>query len=307
MNCLAITIISLRFYIFAFTLFSFMLTISELYIYPIKSLPGISLLEAQVTKTGFEHDRRWMLVDQNNLFISQREAPQLTQLLVSMVEDGLKVSHKTENDFVHIPFHKPNSQDSEAHRVRVTIWDDTCDAVLVSEEADQWFCEKLGIKCRLVYMPDDTRRTVDQEYAPGDGITSFADGYPFLLIGQASLDELNSHLYESLPMDRFRPNIVFAGGKPFEEDLMGDFMIGDTNFLGVKLCARCIMTTINQQDASRGKEPLKTLASYRKKNNKILFGQNLVQKGEGFIKVGEELRIMRYHDDERFIVNVPVE
>jgi uncharacterized protein YcbX len=283
-----------------------MLHVSELYIYPIKSLPGIAVTQAQVTKTGFEHDRRWMLVDENNLFISQREAPHMTQLLVAIENDGLKITHKINGASFLVPFFLPPSG-GQGGRTAVVVWDDTCEAEFVSDEADEWFSKMLGFKCRLVYMPDDTKRIVDQRYAPGDAITSFSDAYPFLIIGHASLDDLNSRLADPLPMDRFRPNIVFTGGRPFEEDLIGNFTIGNINFQGVKLCARCPITTINQQDASRGKEPLKTLASYRRKDNKVLFGQNLIHHGDGIIKVGDDLKILSYNDDERFMVNIPVE
>ncbi|WP_295667552.1 MOSC N-terminal beta barrel domain-containing protein [uncultured Mucilaginibacter sp.] len=283
-----------------------MLQISELYIYPIKSLPGIKVNSVLVTPTGFEYDRRWMLVDENNLFISQREAPQMTQLLVSLETNGLKVTNKINGEFLILPFTASPSKGRKA-RTHVVVWDDTCYAEFVSDEADIWFSSMLGFKCRLVYMPDDARRMVDQTYAPGDVITSFSDGYPFLLIGQASLDDLNSRLAVPLPMDRFRPNIVFATGEPYEEDLLGNFTIGSISFKGVKLCARCPIPTINQQDGTRGKEPLKTLASYRQKNNKVLFGQNLIHYGEGAIKVGDKLKVLSYNNDERFIVNIPAE
>jgi len=281
-----------------------MLHVSELYIYPIKSLPGIAVKQARTTKTGFEHDRRWMLVDENNLFISQREAPQMTQLLVAIEKDGLTITHKTTKESFPIPFSKPTS---DGLAVSVTIWDNTCDAEYVSDEADAWFSKMLEIKCRLVYMPDDTRRIVDQRYAPADAITSFADAYPFLIIGQASLDELNTRLAEPLPMNRFRPNIVFAGGLPFEEDTLKDFTIAGIKFSGVKLCARCPITTINQDNGIRGKEPLKMLASYRRKDNKVLFGQNLVHDGEGIISVGDSLEILSFNDDGRFVVNIQAE
>lgn len=273
-----------------------MLQISELFIYPIKSMAGISVNEARVTATGFEHDRRWMLVDENNCFISQREVPQMALIKVEAGDEGLKVSNSGSDFF--IPFYDGDSRGG----VTVTIWDDTCNADYVSPEADQWFSNVLGIKCRLVYMPDDSNRLVDQRYAPGNLVTSFSDGYPFLIIGQASLDELNSRLAVPVPMDRFRPNIVFTGGNPFEEDTMASFTVGDINFYGVKLCARCIMTTINQNDASKGKEPLKTLASYRQKNNKILFGQNLVHEGNGIIAVRDVMTVLKLNHEDRFII-----
>jgi uncharacterized protein YcbX len=273
------------------------LKISELYIYPIKSLAGIAVREASLTATGFRHDRRWMLVDVNNRFISQREAPQLALMQVDIENEALRVMHKIKGDSIAIPFKSAGSE------VAVTIWDDTCTGEYVSKEIDKWFTAILGISCRLVYMPDTSKRLVDQRYAPGNAITSFSDAYPFLIIGQASLDDLNSRLDEALPMNRFRPNIVFTGGKPYEEDLIGHFKIGDINFYGVKLCDRCVMTTINQNSLAKTKEPLKTLAEYRQKNNKILFGQNLVHDGDGVIAVGDRLQIISINHEERFIIN----
>src|ERR1700743_3821199 len=135
-------------------------------------------------------------------------------------------------------------------------------------------------------MPDATQRQTDLNYTDAGHYTSFADGYPFLLIGEASLEELNSRLDHPLPMNRFRPNIVFTGGAPFEEDEMTHFSIGDVQFQGVKLCARCVMTTINQDTAEKGKEPLRTLARYRANGHKILFGQNLIHPGLGQIAGG---------------------
>ncbi|MDF2432255.1 MAG: uncharacterized protein JWP44_1886 [Mucilaginibacter sp.] len=275
-----------------------MLKVSQLFVYPIKSLPGIAVNEASVTEKGFEHDRRWMLVDANNRFISQREAPQMTQLLVSIEDIGLRITHRTNDKSITIPFGSIS-----LGRGKFTVWDDTCTGEYVSDEADKWFTNVLGLNCRLVYMPDDnSKRKVDPNYAPENTVTSFSDAYPFLIIGQSSLDDLNSRLPEPLPIDRFRPNIVFTGGEPFEEDLMESFSIAGINFYGVKLCARCVIITINQNSGSKGKEPIKTLASYRSKNNKIYFGQNLVHEGNGKITVGDELHVKSLHKEERFII-----
>lgn len=275
-----------------------MLKISELYIYPIKSLAGIAVNKARITEKGFEHDRRWLLVDKDNRFLTQREYPQMALLQQSIETNNLIITHKINKQAIKIPINTAMS----ANRVTVTIWDDTCIAEFVSDEADRWFTEMLGLKCRLVYMPDDTKRIVDQRYAPENSITSFSDAYPFLIIGQASLDDLNSRLVESLPMNRFRPNIVFTGGEPFEEDQYGHFTIGGINFYGVKLCARCIVTTIDQETAKKGKEPLKTLTSYRFKNNKILFGQNLIHEGLGEVAIGDEIIVIKENMEDRFIV-----
>ena len=274
-----------------------MLRVSQLYIYPIKSLGGIALDKVQVTDRGFQYDRRWMLVDHQNLFISQREVHQMALLKPALTVEGIKVTHSVKQSSHTIPFGVVKNEFAE-----VTIWDDTCTGQFVSDEADEWFSSMLEIPCRLVYMPDDTHRITDQRYTSTDSITSFSDAYPFLLIGQSSLDDLNSKLSENLPMNRFRPNIVFTGGQPHEEDMMHTFIIGDITFHGVKLCARCVMTTIDQENGLSGKEPLKTLARYRSKNKKIMFGQNLSHEGLGEIKVGDELLVTKLNYEDRFLV-----
>jgi len=276
-----------------------MLRVSQLYIYPIKSLGGIALNKAQVTDRGFQYDRRWMLVDHDNLFISQREVHQMAFLKPSLTDEGIKVTHSVKQSSYTIPFNQTKNEFAE-----VTIWDDTCTGQFVSDQADQWFSSMLGIPCRLVYMPDETRRITDQRYTSSDSITSFSDAYPFLLIGQSSLDDLNNKLAETLPMNRFRPNIVFTGGEPYQEDSMHTFTIGNITFHGVKLCARCVMTTIDQENGISGKEPLKTLARYRSKNKKIMFGQNLAHEGLGEIKIGDELKVTKLNYKERFLVGV---
>ncbi|MFI5160926.1 MAG: MOSC domain-containing protein [Sphingobacteriales bacterium] len=274
-----------------------MLQVSELYIYPIKSMGGIPVKNVHVTDRGFEYDRRWMLVDENNLFISQREVPEMALIKITVEEYGLKVTYLPLSSSLLVPF-KPQTDEF----AEMFIWDDTCTGQFVSAQADQWFSEMLAVNCRLVYMPDNSHRITDQRYTPENSITSFSDAYPFLIIGQSSLDDLNSRLAEALPMNRFRPNIVFTGGKPFAEDLMHSFTIGEMQFYGVKLCARCIMPTIDQETIKQGKEPLKTLARYRFKNNKIMFGQNLVHEGTGEIAVGDELCVLKLNDEERFLM-----
>ena len=145
----------------------------------------------------------------------------------------------------------------------------------------------LGLSCHLVYMPDSSLRLVDKDYAQNGEVTSFSDGFPTLIIGQASLDDLNQRLLMQIPMDRFRPNIVFKGGRAFEEDEMHSFTINGIQFAGVKPCARCVITTIDQVTGEKGKEPLQALSGYRQVNNKVLFGINLLHEGEDIIHVGD--------------------
>jgi uncharacterized protein YcbX len=280
-----------------------MLRVSQLNIYPIKSLGGISLDRVRVTDRGLYLDRRWMLVDEGGIFMTQREFPKMALIRPALAGDRLLLTSALHSDPLHIPVPAPaqtaaTNAPASSHEPTLTpahgtltvrVWDDICEAQYVDPAADVWLTAALGVTCRLVYMPDSSQRTVDPKYVPEGGITSFADGYPFLLIGQASLDELNGRLEQPIPMDRFRPNIVFTGGKPFEEDQLPPFSIGGIQFKAVKPCARCVMTTIDQQTAHKGKEPLKTLANYRTVGKKILFGQNLMHEGLGELAVGDEL------------------
>ena len=266
------------------------LRISEILIYPIKSLGAVTLTSAKIEKRGLEHDRRWMLVDENNIFLSQRKCKEMALLKVRLHENGLEISHQfLKHLLLHIPFDaKP------LELIKVQIWEDTCDAHTISDDINHWFSTVLGVNCKLVYMPDDSNRQVDIRYAEEGDLTSFADGFPILIIGQAALDKLNTKLVNPVEMNRFRPNIVFTGGQPNEEDEWKIFKIGDTTFYGVKPCARCMMTTINQQNAEQGEEPLKTLASYRKKDNKILFGQNVIAESAGKqILVGDIIEVLK--------------
>ncbi|MEO3407000.1 MOSC N-terminal beta barrel domain-containing protein [Mucilaginibacter sp. CAU 1740] len=273
-----------------------MLQLSQLFIYPIKSLGGISVQSAEVTSRGFKHDRRLMLVNEYGHFMTQREFAKMALLKTIIEGNGIRVSNQNGNS-VLIPF---DIDKQPLHQF--AVWDDTCMGQYINDAIDEWFTQTLDIKCRLVYMPDDSEREVDQRYAKPGMITSFADAYPFLLIGQSSLDDLNKRMALPLPMDRFRPNIVFTGGEAYSEDLMNQVEISGITFYGAKLCARCVLTTIDQQTAAKAKEPLKTLASYRMKNNKIMFGQNLVHENTGTISVGDELKVLSTHTEERFII-----
>ena len=237
-----------------------------------------------------------MLVNEQNRFITQRICPQMALLKVTIEDNGLLVTHRTQGS-VTIPFEQYISPKQE-----VVIWDDICTGAFVSHELDAWFSDVLDIKCRLIYMPEDTHRQVDLLYAPEGKITSFADGYPFLLIGQASLDDLNSRITEPLPMNRFRPNIVFTGGQAFQEDLINHLQIAGIDFYGAKLCARCVLTTIDQKTAIKEKEPLKTLATYRLRNKKIMFGQNLIHQGTGILTIGDTIDVLSTHTEERFMM-----
>jgi uncharacterized protein YcbX len=274
---------------FANTVILGMLSISHLYVYPIKSLGGIELNAARLTDRGIEHDRRWMLVDENNRFLTQREFSKLAMFRTAIHANELTVYEKgNEADKISVNLYPTGSE-----LTKVQIWDDVCDAIEISGKANEWFSKKLNMSCKLIYMPDASIRKVDMDYALNNEITGFSDAYPLLMIGQASLDDLNSRLEMPVPMNRFRPNIVFTGGTAFEEDTMKHFQINGIDFYAVKPCARCVVTTTDQETGVTAKEPLKTLASYRTGNNKVYFGQNILYKNQGTIKVGDELKVVQ--------------
>lgn len=265
-----------------------MLQISHLFIYPIKSLGGIAMPSVNLTDRGLEYDRRFMLVDQQNQFLTQRTFPRMALLRTAIGNNKLVVFEKDQDDDQLILDISPVI----GEKIKVDIWEDQCEAYHIDSSADLWFSKKLQRNVKLVYMPDSSRRPVDKTYARQDDITSFSDGYPVLLVGQSSLDDLNSRLEEKVPMNRFRPNIVFTGGYPYQEDEMKHFKINNLDFYGVKTCGRCMIPTINQDTGVAAQEPIRTLSSYRTFNNKVNFGQNILHADRGLIHVGDELHLV---------------
>ncbi|MDE3213444.1 MAG: MOSC domain-containing protein [Bacteroidota bacterium] len=273
-----------------------MLQISDLFIYPVKSLGGISVEKAEISSMGLLHDRRWMLVDRSNRFLTQREIPAMCLLQVDLLDDGLRVHHRHHPEkWIQVAY-VPEGQTLQ----EVKLFEDYCQALPVSKRADRWFTEMLGVTCQLMYIPEDSVRKVDPDYAPVGTRTGFADAFPFLLIGRSSMDDLNHRLTEKMSILRFRPNIVFEGGDPFLEDRMDHLQINEVNFFAVKPCARCTVPTINPENASRTDEPIKTLSDYRKKNHKVYFGQNMISEGNGRIHVGNPLKIVKYKNPIAF-------
>jgi uncharacterized protein len=265
------------------------IALSRLYIYPVKSLKGIALDEARVERRGLRYDRRWMLVDEADTYITQRDHPRMATVSLRLEAEGLRASAEGMEDLLipYVPL--------EPEPRTVTVWSSVCPALGVSAQIDEWFSRFLQAPCRLVYMPDETRRAVNPLFAVKQDIVSFADGYPFMLFGEASLDELNGRLNGTpLPVNRFRPNFVLTGTPAFAEDEWKEIQIGAARFYLVKPCERCQITTINQETGVRaGKEPLKELATYRAFDQKILFGQYLIAEAEGArLRIGDKVRIV---------------
>ncbi len=259
--------------------------LQDIYIYPIKSLGGIRLTTAKVEVRGLQYDRRWMLVDESGMFLSQRTIHRMALLQVSIEVDGLRVFLKEDHSVnCLVPF----EPQLEVYK-EVTIWEDTVTGQLVSVQVDAWFSKVLDMPCHLVYMPAETARRLKPKYSVNDETVSFADGMPYMVIGQASLDDLNARLDKPAPMDRFRPNFVFSGGGAFAEDEWQVVKIGAVEFKVTKPCARCVMTTVDQATAQTSKEPLKTLATYRTVNNNVMFGQNMIALNLGEVHVGDQI------------------
>lgn len=259
--------------------------LTEIWIYPVKSLGGVRLKKAGVLPKGLQYDRRYMLVDENNRFITQRVFPQLALFKLSLGENVFTVTHG--NDVIDLPV----STESGNEFTSVTIWNDVVQGVELGEKFNQWFSDRAELKCKLVFFPEENERLVDKDFAQNNEQVGFADGYPFLIIGQSSLDELNSKLEVPVPMNRFRPNFVFEGGKPFAEDNWRDIKIGANGFTGLKLCARCVLTTVNQETGEMGMEPLATLSRFRKVGSKVNFGQNLVARNHLKVSEGDVIEI----------------
>jgi uncharacterized protein len=257
--------------------------ISGLYHYPIKSCQGIALERAEVDARGIVGDRRLMLVDPAGRFLTQREHPRMA-LIAARVDGPLLSVSAPDMPALEI------DRMADGPRRPVSIWRDTCQAIDLGAEAAGWLSEFLNTPCQLVRIAEDEVRVVDQAYAPrpADQV-GFADGFPFLVIAQASLDDLNARLETPLPMDRFRPNIVVAGCAPYAEDGWAEIRIGAITLALVKACARCAITTTDQRTAERGKEPLRTLATYRAVGGKVMFGQNAIHDRAGTIRIGDEV------------------
>jgi uncharacterized protein YcbX len=261
------------------------LRLSSLHVYPVKSCGGLSPTEWEVDDFGLRYDRRWMVVTLDGDFVTQREQPRLALVRPVLTPEAL-VLHAPGMPELTVPL-VPLARE----RVRVQVWDDITQGAPAGPDAAQWLSRFIGQPVRLVWMPNDVVRITDPAYAVGHRV-SFADGFGFLLISEASLVELNRRLETPLPMNRFRPNLVVSGAEPFAEDGWRELRLGALELTVVKPCARCVTTTTDQETAERGVEPLRTLATFRKRNGKVMFGQNLVHRGRGRLAVGTPVHVV---------------
>jgi uncharacterized protein len=257
------------------------LRLTGLTIYPIKSARGIPLEESEVDKFGLRHDRRWMVVNPSGEFLSQRTHPRLALIAPEIDGETLRIT-APEMPALQLPLYPKDIVKS-----RVAVWRDICPATWLGENAAGWFSEFLDCACSLVHMSDSVIRPADPGFAPPGTRVSFADGFPFLLISEESLADLNRRLAQPLPMNRFRPNLVVTGAHPYAEDDWHRIEVSGIPMRVVKPCGRCVVTTTDQATGERGKEPLRTLATYRKQGGEVMFGQNVLHERPGRLRIGD--------------------
>jgi len=264
-------------------------SVSSLHVYPIKRCRGLDLKSVRFDRLGPLYDRRFMLVGDDGRFLTQRELPKLALIDVRLGPMALQVSAP------RMPPLKVAMSQRDAKRIEVQVWSHRGPAEDAGYNAAEWFSQFLEHSCRLVRMPEDATRAVDPKYTPDTdepAQVGFADGFPALLISESSLEDLDSRLERKLPMNRFRPIIVVKETEPYAEDAWKRIRIGEIELDVVKPCSRCTTTTVDQITAQRGTEPLVTLATYRKRENEVFFGQNCVHRGPGSIRVGDEVQVL---------------
>lgn len=251
--------------------------VSELYIYPIKSCKGIKIQSIEVNDFGFKYDRQWVVVDRNNCFITQRQFPKM-----ALIETEIKNSSLT----VKIPSNSKlsiNLETNENKELNIKVWNDWCKGFGEKEEINNALSDFLGIDSKLVRLSKNNKRITKS----GESKIAFQDGYPFLIISEASLQDLNKLLKKPLPMNRFRPNIVLSDCNAYDEDNLENIKINDVNLIGIKECERCTITTVNQLTGqTEGKEPLATLATFRRTDKGVKFGKNFSHLSTGRISTG---------------------
>ncbi|QSE98891.1 MOSC domain-containing protein [Fulvivirga lutea] len=265
--------------------------LSRIIIYPIKSLGGIELQSSLVTERGLKYDRRFMLVDDNNKFLTIRQHKEFLFFTVELTDDGFVVKNKESDESINVPF-----DITEGQKVPVRIWDDSVDGIVAADSINKWFSSQLKMSCRLVYLPDESPRRVQPDWVKQENHVSLADAYPYLIVGESSVSDLNNKIEEDITYQRFRPNLIFSGGQPYDEFLWKEIIIGETTFQCIKPCTRCIVTTMNPETAEIGKEPLKTLFK-QKINDKMVFGENSVLLSGQEVRVGDDISVTSKKQD----------
>jgi uncharacterized protein YcbX len=264
------------------------LSVQDIRIYPVKALRGHALPVSGVETSGLDHDRRWMVVKPDGLFLTQRELPAMACISAHTTGDELTLMADAADGLrVKVP-------GPQAERRQVQVWADAVPALDAGPAAADWLSARLGLPCGLVYLDDPRARPVDPDYGTPEDRALFSDGFPVLLTNTASLAALNAALPKPIDMTRFRPNIVMTGGAPWAEDRWRRIRIGGIVFRVAKPCARCVVTTVDQMTGERPdkSEPLRTLGRIRRTAGGVMFGQNLIPDGPGRIAVGDAIEIL---------------
>jgi uncharacterized protein YcbX len=263
--------------------------VTRISIYPVKATREIPLTTVEVRRRGLAGDRRWMVVDKAGDFLQQRVVPKLALVATLLQSDGSLILDAPAMSRLHVSV--PNG----SARIPVTVWGDKVVAADVGPQAAEWLSKYLERECRLVYMDRDAERPVAEAYGQAGDVVSFADAVPLLLATEVSLADLNQRIGRSLPMSRFRPNVTIDGVEAWEEDDWKQLRIGDVEFEVTHRCARCVVTAIDQESGVKDEsgEPLKTLATFRRDSDGIYFGQNMVPRSLGTIRVGDSVTVVR--------------
>jgi len=264
------------------------MVVQNLWIYPLKSARGIALREMTLDSRGPAGDRRWMLINESSVMLSQRDLPRMALIAVENGAGEL-ICNASGMSPLHVPIPSPG----DGRRLTARLFDNDVEVQLAADSAHAWFTQFLGAACRLVYQPDDAFRQVNRVYAAKGVGVSLADGFPLLLIGQGSLDELNRRLEHPVEMRRFRPNLVVEGAEPFAEDTWRTIRAGEVEFSLVKPCARCSIPTVDPETGEFGREPMRTLATYRRRGHDVFFGWNIVAAAPGTLRVGDPVVVLQ--------------
>ena len=270
------------------------LVVDSLHVYPLKGAAGFSPQSWPVDERGLRHDRRFMVVDADGVFISQRTNPRMALIRGEIAGDGLRIS--TAGGMIDVPFPLTN-----APTLRATVWDDCFDVRIADPNASRMLSEVLHAPAQLVWMPDDCERLTSIKRGEPRRHVSFADAAPLLLTTTAALEELNTRLQRSgssaIPMDRFRPNVVVRGAEAGADDHWRTLRIGNAAFRISNACKRCKVITIDQSTGEfAGNDPLATLATYRADGPSVTFGQHLMAEASGSIRVGDAVAIDARHE-----------
>lgn len=267
------------------------LIVSQLSIYPIKSAAEVTLDAMQLNVMGPECDRRWMVIDKNNTFVTQRKDPRICLIRVTLVSDGLRLSVDGLSDCI---VSTPASGDLYTS----SVWGTEVKGLDCGDDVAQWLSDFLSKDCRLIHMPDNFNRPVAPDFALKQEQVAFADGFPLLITSHASLEDFNNKLGYEVGMNRFRPNIVISGNEAYAEDQWQTIAIGDIKLSLVKPCSRCIMPSINPETAVKEMAVNQALQTHRRRGRSTFFGQNAVYNKLGAIRVGDEVTVLTLKSDD---------